>query len=113
MKVSEINGEISIEIGNGLKLVILIEVKPGKAQQQIDLYEKIRPLVLEEEGCLQYELSRVVGSDVKFVLIECWESQRHLDLHDKTTHMIEADAISPSFRASPPIVLQLTHLSDH
>jgi len=106
------NNEISIEIGNGVKLVVLIEVKPDQAQQQIDLYEKIRPLVLEEEGCLQYELSRVAGSDVKFVLIECWESQRHLDLHEKTTHMIEADAISPSFRASPATVLKLAHLEN-
>ena len=104
------DNEISIEVGNGIKLVILIEVKPNQAQQQIDLYEQIRPLVLKEEGCLQYELSRVTGSDVQFVLIECWESQRHLDLHDKTAHMLEADAISPSFRASPAIVLKLAHL---
>ena len=105
------NNEISIEIGHGVKLVILIEVKQGKAQQQIALYEKIRPLVLEEEGCLQYELSRVAGSDVQFILIECWESQRHLDLHDKTAHMIEADAISPSFRSCPATVLQLSNLN--
>ena len=106
------NNEISVEIGCGVKLIILIEVEQGKAQQQIDLYERIRPLVLEEAGCLQYELSRIVDSDVKFVLIECWESQRHLDLHDKTTHMIEADAISPSFRASPASVLKLAHLDN-
>ena len=107
------NNEISIEIGDGEKLVILIEVKPDQAHQQIDLYEKIRPLVLAEEGCLQYELSRVEDSDVKFVLIECWESQRHLDLHDKTSHMIEADEISPSFRALPATVLKLAHLDNH
>jgi len=105
------NGEISIASGHGVKLVILIEVKPGEAQQQIDLYEKIRPLVLEEDGCLQYELSRVAGCDNKFVLIECWESQRHLALHEKTPHMIEADAISPSFRASPATVLHLDSLN--
>lgn len=107
------SNEISVEIGSGVKLVILIEVEQGKAQQQIDLYEKIRPLVLEEEGCLQYELSRAAGSDIQFVLIECWESQRHLDLHEKTAHMVKADAITPSFRSSPATVLQLTHLDKH
>jgi len=104
------NNEVSVEIGDGVKLVILIQVQKGKQQQQIDLYEKIRPLVLEEEGCLQYELSRVVGSDEQFVLIECWESQKHLDLHGKSIHMIEADSLSSSFRTSPATVLQLTHL---
>lgn len=107
------SNELDIEISNGVKLVILIEVEQGKAQQQIDLYQKIKPLVLEEEGCFQYELNRVSGSDVKFVLIECWESQKHLDLHGKSTHMIEADTISTSFRAAPVTVLQLTHLDKH
>ncbi len=31
---------------NEIKMVILIEVQPGKAQEQIDLYNKIKPLVL-------------------------------------------------------------------
>ena len=104
------NNEISVEIGDGVKLVILIQVQKGKQQQQIELYEKIRPLVLEEEGCLQYELSRVVGNNEQFVLIECWESQRYLDLHDQTAHMIEADKLSASFREVPATVLTLSHL---
>jgi quinol monooxygenase YgiN len=92
---------------NEIRLVILIEVEPGKAEEQINLYNKIKPLVLAEEGCLQYELSRVSGSDVKFVLTECWESEECLVKHDETPHMKEADSISPGFRAGPATVLKL------
>lgn len=95
---------------NEIKLVILIEVQPGKSREQIDLYNKIKPLVLGEEGCLQYEMSRVSGSDVKFVLIERWASKESLALHDETSHMKEADSISPSFRAGPASVFELTRL---
>ncbi len=93
-----------------IKLVILIEVQPGKSDEQIALYNKIRPIVLAEEGCLQYEMSRVSGSDVKFVLTELWASKESLDLHDVAPHMKEADSISPSFRAGPATVIELTSL---
>jgi len=92
---------------NEIKLVILIEVQLGKANEQIALYNKIKPLVLVEKGCLQYEMSRVSGSDVKFVLTERWESEESLAAHDEASHMKKADSISPSFRAGPAIVLEL------
>ena len=47
--------------------MILIEVQTGQADQQIALYNKLKPLVLAEPGCLQYEMSRVTGSEVQFV----------------------------------------------
>ncbi|RBO83989.1 antibiotic biosynthesis monooxygenase family protein [Marinomonas aquiplantarum] len=94
-------------MGKEVKLVILIEVQPGKAEEQISLYQKIRPLVLGEEGCLEYELNRVSGSDVKFVLTERWASEECLAKHDETPHMKEADSISPLFRAGPASVLKL------
>ena len=97
-------------MNNELKLVILIEVQPGKAGQQIELYNKIKPLVLAEEGCLQYEMSRVSGSEVQFVLIESWKSKAALDLHDEMPYMKEADAVSQCFRIGPATVLELTRL---
>jgi quinol monooxygenase YgiN len=95
---------------NQIKLVILIEVQPGRAGEQIALYNKIKPLVLGEDGCLQYEMCKVAGSEVKFVLTECWASKESLALHDETSYMKEADSISPSFRAGPATVLELKSL---
>lgn len=93
-----------------IRLVVLIEVQPEKSEEQISLYKKIRPLVLNEKGCLEYELSRVSGSDVQFVLTERWESEEALAAHDNSPHMKEADSISPSFRAGPATVLELSEI---
>ena len=43
---------------------------------------KIKPFILKEHGCLQYEMSRVSGSKVKFVLIRISLSNESLALHD-------------------------------
>jgi len=93
-----------------VKLIVLIEVKPGKAQEQINLYEKIKPLVLNEEGCLCYELNRVDGSDINFILIERWKSAKSLALHDEMPYMKEVASLSPSFRARPATIFKLNSL---
>lgn len=93
-----------------IRLIILIEVQPGMADEQIQLYRKICPLVLGEEGCLEYSLRRVSGSETAFVLSERWASKEALAAHDRSRHMKEADAISPSFRAGPATVLELDEI---
>ncbi len=93
-----------------VRLIIFIEVQAGKAQEQIDLYEKIKPLVLKEEGCLQYELNRVAGSDVNFILIERWKSAKSLMLHNEMPYMKEVNSISPSFRVRPATVYKLNNI---
>ena len=44
-----------------ISLIINIEVKAGRRQEQIDAFSSISALVLEEVGCLQYELKAVQG----------------------------------------------------
>lgn len=81
---------------------------PGKGREQIAAYEKLAPIVRAEPGCLQYDLHAVVGDEDRFILIERWASTEALAAHDVTPHMIAADAHSPTFRAAPAQVLQLT-----
>lgn len=90
--------------------VVFIEVKEGRAQEQIDLYNRIKPLVLAESGCIQYDLKRVDGSDTRFILLEQWESQDALALHDATPHMIDADSKSPTFREKPAEVVKVVDI---
>lgn len=90
-----------------LKLVILIQTKPGRAAEQIAAFTRLAPLVRAETGCLQYEMHPVAGDEDKFVLVETWTSKAALDAHDAMPYMIEADANSPSFRAGPATVLFL------
>lgn len=90
-----------------LKLVILIQTKPGRAAEQVAAFTRLAPLVRAEAGCLQYEMHPVAGDEDKFVLIETWTSKAALDAHDAMPYMIEADANSPNFRAGPATVLFL------
>ncbi len=90
-----------------ISCLVFIEVKEGRTQEQIDLYNQIKPMVLAEPGCIEYELKRVKGSDTKFVLVEQWESREALEEHDATPHMIDADSKSPSFRAKPAEVVEI------
>ena len=87
--------------------MVFIDVQKGKAQQQIDAYKALKPLVLAESGCLQYELQQVLDKPEQFILLEQWESTAALAAHDVTPHMIAADAHCPSFRAKPATVISL------
>ncbi|MFG2146838.1 putative quinol monooxygenase [Streptomyces sp. NPDC048696] len=60
-----------------------------------------------EEGCLQYDLHRVVDDPDRFVLVELWSSREALAAHDVTAHMVAADATSPAFRAGAAQVIEV------
>ena len=91
-----------------IHLIVLIEVMPGKRDVQIAAYEQLKPLVLAEPGCMQYELFADASDGNKFVLLEKWASQGALDAHDVTPHMVAADARNPTFRAKPATVIKMT-----
>lgn len=92
---------------SNVHLLVLIEVQPGQRQQQLQAFEKLKPLVLAEPGCLQYDLFADATDDNKFVLVEQWANQAALDAHDQTAHMVEADRLNPSFRAKPAVVVKM------
>jgi quinol monooxygenase YgiN len=90
-----------------VNLIVMIEVMPGKRDIQLAAYKELKPLVLAEPGCLQYELFSDSVNENKFVLIEKWASQNTLDAHDQAEHMVAADAHSPTFRAKPATVIRM------
>lgn len=87
-----------------INLLVFIEVMPGKRNEQIEAYKKLKPIVLEELGCLRYELLSDDADENKFILVEKWESQVALDAHDESEHMVAADVHSSTFRARPAVV---------
>lgn len=86
-------------------VVVQIRVKPGRAAEQIALFEEIAPLVRAEVGCLAYDLHPVIGDRDAFMLIEWWESRAALEAHESTPHMVAADAKTPAFREGPAQVV--------
>jgi quinol monooxygenase YgiN len=95
---------------SAVHLLVLIEVQPGKRQQQLRAYQRLKPLVLAEPGCLQYDLLADASDENKFVLVEHWASQAALDAHDLAPHMVEADRLNPSFRAKPSVVVKMNQV---
>jgi quinol monooxygenase YgiN len=95
---------------SAVHLLVLIEVQPGKRQQQLRAYQRLKPLVLAEAGCLQYDLLADASDENKFVLVEHWASQAALDAHDLAPHMVEADRLNPSFRAKPSVVVKMNQV---
>jgi quinol monooxygenase YgiN len=87
--------------------LVFIEVKEGRAKEQITLYKQIKPMVLAEPGCIEYKLTQVKGSDTRFILIEQWTSKEALAAHDATPHMIDAGSKSPAFRSKPTEVVEI------
>nr|WKF60686.1 Putative monooxygenase YcnE [Paraburkholderia busanensis] len=94
-------------MANEVMLMISIQTKPGRGEEQVAAFRQLAPVVRAETGCLQYDLHPVAGDKDRFVLLERWASQEALAAHDVTPHMIAADAHSPAFRAGPATVLQL------
>ncbi len=90
-----------------ISLIINIEVKAGRRQEQIDAFYAISALVLEETGCLQYELKAVQGDENKFVILEKWSSKEALLAHEQQEFMIEADKKNVLFRAKGAEVIFL------
>ncbi len=90
-----------------ISLLIKIEVRPGKRQEQINAFNNLYPLVKAEAGCIQYELKAVEGNENQFILLEKWETQAALEIHDKTSHMIEADSKNHLFREKPAELIKL------
>ncbi len=91
-----------------VNLLVLIEVQPGKRDLQIEAFEQLRPLVLAEPGCIQYELFSDAGDENRFILVEKWASEEALAVHGKTGHMLAAGARNPSFRARPASVIKMS-----
>jgi quinol monooxygenase YgiN len=90
-----------------VSLIVLIEVQPGKADEQIKAFARLAPLVRAEAGCIEYRLHRVADDENRFVITEEWESEAALAAHDIAPHMAEAAGRNKLFRAGPAQVMRL------
>lgn len=91
-----------------MRLLVQIEVQPGKAEEQIDAFRTLAPLVRAEHGCLGYDLYSVAGYPERFVLDETWLDRESLDAHGQTEHMIQAAASNQSFRSGPAHAVEIS-----
>jgi quinol monooxygenase YgiN len=93
-----------------LSVVVLIEVLPGKREEQIKAFKKVEPLVLAEDGCLQYEMKADQDNENRFIMIERWSSAAALAAHAVSPHMLEAGKSNHLFRAKPAEIIKLSDI---
>ena len=81
-----------------IHVVVEVELAAGKRESFLEEFHKVVPLVLQEEGCVEYEpaidavtdidAQHVCGPDT-VVIIEKWESLQALKAHLVAPHMID------------------------
>ncbi|MEM7461865.1 MAG: putative quinol monooxygenase [Pseudomonadota bacterium] len=79
-------------------VIAIITTKDGLREKVLEEFRKIIPLVLAEDGCLEYgpaidadrvgEVQTEFGNNT-FVVVEKWESAAALRAHFKAPHMAE------------------------
>ena len=79
-----------------VNVIATIEVVEGALKNYIKEFQLVRPLVLAEKGCVQYEvciynttfnsLPTLVKANT-VVIMEKWETLNDLDAHVKAEHM--------------------------
>lgn len=69
------------------------------------------PAVKEETGCLRYDVLTSIDEPGLFIILEEWESRKHLDDHLATSHMMEHKQKSRAWEEAP-ISLSLYEVSN-
>ncbi len=57
-------------------------VNEGTNEQFETAFAQSRVAFLEDEGCLRYDLQKVRGSDVDYILFETYESEAAIETHN-------------------------------
>jgi quinol monooxygenase YgiN len=81
-----------------IHVIATITTQPGQRDAVLALFNKNRPAVLAEKGCISYEavvdvpdfgtIQTPLGNDT-FAVIERWESPEALKAHATSAHMAE------------------------
>lgn len=70
-----------------LYVIATFTVKDGSVDTIIEKSKAVIEATRKEDGCISYDLNRVVEDANTFTFVERWESRAHLDAHFKTDHL--------------------------
>ncbi|TCL71159.1 putative quinol monooxygenase [Rhizobium sp. BK251] len=77
-----------------IHVVAILTAKPGKRTEVLEAFRQIVPVVLTEEGCIEYApVVDVEGADPAFgpdtfVVVEKWATREALKAHSTAAHMV-------------------------
>ena len=79
-----------------IHVIAAIELKPGTRAEYLEIFRRLVPFVLAEEGCLDYgptvDMATPIAVQVPprpdtVIVVEKWASLEALQAHSKTPHM--------------------------
>ena len=76
-----------------LKVLVTYKMKPGHRDAFLADTAAIRPEILKEDGCLQYDYHLSCEEKDTVVLIECWRDAAALAAHAAAPHMARVAAM--------------------
>lgn len=94
-------------MASDVRVVATLTAQDGKGTELLARWPALAEQVHAENGCLSYDLHRVVGSPDTFVVLEHWASAAALGVHGQAAHMKEFGAASRDFMATRPVVVVL------
>ncbi|MBN1969515.1 MAG: antibiotic biosynthesis monooxygenase [Candidatus Delongbacteria bacterium] len=69
-------------------VIVNIELKNGSEQKFTEIFSAYREIVLRENGCISYNLSKEINlKSPNFILLEKWENRSLLDIHLSSTNL--------------------------
>lgn len=81
-----------------IHVIATIQLVPGSRKEFLDEFLRVTPLVRAEAGCIEYgatideptpiPVQELVGENV-VVVVEKWESVKHLQAHTQAPHMVD------------------------
>ncbi len=93
--------------------VVTMIIKDGKMEEFLNVCKKLRPLVLAEQGCMQYDYVKDIDiptqshqeavNENRITLYEKWESMDALHIHSQKDYMKEYGKNVSSLRDSVTI----------
>ncbi|MGL3806043.1 putative quinol monooxygenase [Paeniglutamicibacter sp. R2-26] len=82
-------------------------VLPGNLEAVLDIYRELVAQTRLEPGCVSYELLQLREDPCNLMLLECWQTQGHLDAHTHTPHFLEAMALLEKLETAAPALIYI------
>jgi quinol monooxygenase YgiN len=73
-----------------ITIVAKFTVQEGKEEKFVELANGLVKPSCAEKGCIEYKLHKDVQNPLTYCMIEKWEDQAAIDLHNNTPHFTSA-----------------------
>ena len=80
-----------------LSLVVVIKTKEEKREFVKNEVSKIVPIVLEEEGCINYDFHQDINDENIFIFYENWATREAWQNHVNSEHMKNYSKLTSDF----------------